>query len=230
MYIVLDVDNCLLHFKQEMYPSSGQSLEDILFSGNDITSRQRYASAIIPLVGASVKVEGFLRPHIRDFLKYLTENFNVAVWSAGQPQYVNECVKILFDGLKQPIVTMTIDNVEMNGNSYSKPLSRFFELVPGANATNTLLIDDRKENFLKFPQNGVLIPVYSYKDSNHNMDNNLLKLWAWLETHKHAENVQLLNKSTIFESTNPINVLKREYNPHYKQHRSVKSFPQVVIE
>lgn len=227
MYIVLDIDQCLLHFEKN---ASVSSSNDAVFSQPYLDRRLRYVDMMVHDGTKRVHLDGFHRPYMRQFLKYLTENHQVGVWSAGSYNYVHKCVDVMFKNLKPPLVVMTWMDVDQDANGgYSKPLNKFFALVPEANITNTLLVDDRVDNFAKYPDNGVLIPVYNHNSRNEATDDNLLRLIAWLERNKDTTDVRSLNKQSIFNSL-PVTSISIKYTPYVRQTISVKGKPIVKVE
>lgn len=192
-YLVFDLDECLLSTERDAFSST--MLEHSIYQSQKFNLRRRLLDIKISLEGMTVHMLGLLRPHLREFLEFCQENYIVSVWSAGHPSYVHKCVDVIFQGLKYPHLVMTRNEVENipNSDDYHKPLRKFYQLVPGANPSNTILIDDRVENFRENPANGILISKYIPNWQVEDTDTELLKLWKWLKTQPHERSPQILS-------------------------------------
>lgn len=123
----------------------------------------------------------FERPGLQEFLDYLFENFNVSVWSAASPKYVEYIVEnvIMRDGRELEYV-LTSDNCEdcqdYYGEDHFKNLKYLWDIhdLHGFGPLNTLIIDDlglvRKAN----PNNSIQIKSFSVNHKQCWDDNELL--------------------------------------------------------
>lgn len=156
---------------------------------------------------------GIFRPHLEEFILYCIENFKaVYIWSAGIDVYVDAVVEKIFQNIGyQPPVILTSDDTVFDGDCVCKPLQKIFERSDGqANETNTLMVDDRSDVFSKNPDNGILIPRFSFDDRcvkedglektleiiqrDIQTDNSLQELIKWFEINKYVEDVRTLDK------------------------------------
>ena len=82
--LVLDLDEMLVttRHSQRSAEKTGLKFHKIIFASFD-----RVLEETIYLVE---------RPGLAEFLDFCFENFNVGVWSAGQPEYVKKVVKTIF--------------------------------------------------------------------------------------------------------------------------------------
>jgi len=91
-----------------------------------------------------INISVIKRPGLDELLDYVTRFFNVAIWSVGQPNYVNEVVKILFKNKTPPKFVYNWTNCHRqflnNTVKITKPLSS----TP-APKDKTLIIDDSLE-------------------------------------------------------------------------------------
>lgn len=199
MYIVLDLDDCILNITEEV--SLVKFLRNKLDAPGMFVNRSRFLDISLEMSGITFNIAGYSRPYLREFLEICTRRFKVAVWSAGSYEYVHACVKELFHNLPPPIAVLTgNDKVDIPGTrDYHKPLSKFFELVPDANDTNTVLIDDKRSNFYSYPNNGITIPPFYVNHSDPtSTDDALPKVLKWLLDNKGTKNIKLVDKTKIF--------------------------------
>lgn len=150
---------------------------------------------------------GMKRPHLNIFLSFCFSYFKVvAVWSAGQPAYVEAVVENIFEGIGTPAIVYTFNNVIQTSNGYHKPLSKMIEkdgASLGMSLSNTFFLDDRYDNFPTCQDNAIVIPRYSPSprvESLFNDDIALLQFRQWLLKSEvvNARDVRKLDKSSIF--------------------------------
>ena len=165
-----------------------------------------------PGIGTQYEFWGVTRPHTQEFLLFCFSYFKiVAVWSAGKRQYVEELVKFLFKDMPYPHVVFTHDDIVYNDNGdVEKPLINMIESDPTLkklmSLENTLAIDDNYTTYIPNPGNGVLIPAYCPSSNINSLqkdDYALLQLKNWLlqDEVANAEDVTVLDKSTIFSTS-----------------------------
>lgn len=223
--IVLDLDSTLLHTQGGV-----DSLEQlkILSDPELLELRQRIYYFTLeelegPGTGTSYKYWGVSRPHVHEFLLFCFSYFKiVAVWSAGQPKYVEAAVDHLFRDLPRPHVVFTSEDMEsVNVDDPLKPLQKMIDsdpvLAKYMRISNTFAVDDIDTNFTSNPGSGILVPPYRPAKKINAMkrdDPTLLQLKAWLLRPEvvAAEDVALLNKDTIF--TTGINTPTTGYHLH----------------
>jgi len=157
-----------------------------------------------------IRLWGIERPGLREFLKYAFENFNVYIWSAGVKDYVNSMCYHIFHKNNYNIpkdiwnqsncVKSTLENIK-----FHKPISKHIDLDP----KNTLILDDRKENFHENIDNGILIPRWRPGDGKKpninelldRSDNNLKKFMDWYSQDyvRNCVDIRKINKDNIFK-------------------------------
>lgn len=153
--IVLDLDECLLHTfideKMDVYDSLINEA-----SSPDLESR------LFKIFVSGNWYWGVKRPHLDDFLEYCYKTFdNVCVWSAGSKPYVKAIVEEVFKSYEKPKIIMTRNDILYEGSGYCKPLSFLFEKVNSANKYNTIMLDDKEDNFVYNIGNGYTIGMYN---------------------------------------------------------------------
>jgi len=88
------------------------------------------------------------------------------------------------------VYILTRDDVAQEGNEYWKPLSKIFDIFPDANLSNTIIVDDRKENFVANNDNGICIPEFDPDFDNFRYDDtSLIDVYQQLEKWRTGNNV-----------------------------------------
>lgn len=105
---------------------------------------------------------GKKRPHLNTFFDYIFEHFDIAVWSAGNEQYVYATINHIF-GEKKKLLKFVytgdqcenklIDNQIMK----IKPLSKIW----GYDQSKIIILDDNEYTFTKNPHNALKISCWS---------------------------------------------------------------------
>ena len=159
MHIVLDLDNTLIY---------------------SIPYRKSYPEWIDKfhthkMMSAGCPHEDFLvleRPFLRPFLKWLFSHFNVSVWSAGTPDYVDYIVKHIItppgSGRKLDKVFTSNDcdrSVHDFGGVSLKRLDMLFKTYPKLySKNNTIIVDDLKCVVTDQPENAIRIIKFLDKE------------------------------------------------------------------
>jgi hypothetical protein len=150
---------------------------------------------------------GVKRPHIDEFFDFANQYFrNIVIWSAGTYDYVHAIVKNLFKGIPTPAKVFTRnDCAQSEEYGYEKPLEKIYQVVPEMNSTNTVLIDDRHEVFMrKDPHNGIIIPPFSPDVENLESltaDTAFLNLKEWFMKPEvmNTRDIRKINKDRVFK-------------------------------
>nr|QBK89706.1 MAG: ctd-like (NLI interacting factor-like) phosphatase [Pithovirus LCPAC001] len=198
--IILDLDETLVHTSEKSLPTGKAGL--IKFQQN---SSNLYIIDTASLDGNRIVIEkmwGHKRPHLKKFINFCFKRFvHVIIWSAGTDRYVKDIVNRVLCDIKCPhkvytrkdcftdeegILTKPINYLTTNNQDLSR-----------VNLNNTIIIDDRTQNFRFDPNNGVKIPIYNPFNSK---DEALLKLMHWCssEEFSKSKDVRKLNKKNIF--------------------------------
>lgn len=177
-WIILDIDETLVRTRK------------------NLSKNGRNNNLFLPLTYKSM--DGFddvtswtqKRPGLDVFLNYCLQNFNVGIWSAGQPNYVNTVVQNLFQDFEiQPqFIYNWMDCMKEKGH-VRKPLA--WTKCP---LDITLLIENNDENVsVQDVDNVVIVP--SFRGSMY--DTVLIEIMNWLPSFKESINVRTLLKPTL---------------------------------
>lgn len=123
----------------------------------------------------------FERPGLQEFLDFLCDNFNVMVWSAASPEYVEFIVENILskDGRHFEYV-LTSENCEdcqdYYGEDQFKNLKYLWDIhdLPGYGPYNTLIIDDLAMVRKTQPHNAIQIKSFNVNRKECWDDNELL--------------------------------------------------------
>jgi hypothetical protein len=168
---------------------------------------------------------GVFRPHVHNFIEFASKYFDkIFLWSAGLNGYVYAIQEEIFyhSDIKPSLIWSRSDCVKKNGIFY-KPLSKFYKYAEkfGANATNTLILDDNELTFVENISNAIHIPVYEVEKTTEDNDGNsiiiepvtkkkvleddicLLQFSYWLCTKDvlNAKDIRKTNKKYIFKTS-----------------------------
>jgi hypothetical protein len=213
--LVLDLDETLLHtymnFSERPYADEFDAL-NIMKKPDCLDIRRRcYAISLYDDGGKRGEGHksvywGIKRPYLHDFLITCFTYFKkVAVWSAGQKDYVQEVCDVLFQDLYPPAVTYSRDECDEQRELSEKPLLRMINEFPDdMGFYNTLVLDDRETTFSYHnPRNAILIPEYKPEPTVQSLrqeDHRLKELTQWLLSEEviNAPDVRKLDKTKIF--------------------------------
>jgi hypothetical protein len=130
----------------------------------------------------------FERPGLQTFLDWLFQNYNISVWSAASPDYVEFIVKNIIEKNKRKIeYVLNSENCEncqkIFGDKHIKNLSMLWDIhdIKGYGPYNTLIIDDLKMVCKVQPHNSVQIKSFNTNHKNSKKDNELKKIKKQLE-------------------------------------------------
>lgn len=133
----------------------------------------------------------FARPHLQEFLDFLFENFNVAVWTAASKDYANFIVKnfILTESKKNKrkldfIFYSYHCNMSKRYKQGLKSLSMLWDVfkLKNYNPNNTIIVDDNSDVVIQQSCNVIQIKPFYYQSRNSDQDKELLKVMAQLKT------------------------------------------------
>lgn len=212
--IVFDLDECLLHTMEPKYNNYESiylndpkylSMRGRLYSINLVDINTPEGSGVVE------RHWGIRRPHLNRLLVYCFLNFDyVCVWSAGHYKYVVEIVNHIFYGIGKPHLIFTRDNIRNlppPSKGYHKPLQEMLNhpvLKGKVTLANTVFLDDKGDNFITCPDNGIEIPRY-YPGPLEVLDDDicLLQLEQFFRTpeFQNSPDVRRLDKRKIFKSS-----------------------------
>lgn len=122
----------------------------------------------------------FERPGLQDFLDWLFKNYNVSIWSAASPDYVDFIVKnIVEKNGRQVEYVLNSDNCEkcqkIFGDKHIKNLKMLWDIhdLRGYGPYNTLIIDDLKMVCKVQPNNSIQIKSFNTNKKQSTKDTEL---------------------------------------------------------
>lgn len=196
--IILDLDETLVHTHENEYDGTFENLykyknEEYMVNFTDLMENGDITTT---------KMWGIRRPYFQKFIKFCFDNFdNVIIWSAGTERYVKDTVNRVFYENKSPHYIFTQKDCYIDENGLTKPIKYLKKNNPylKINIEDTILVDDREENFYLNKENGILIPVFDPSEKVE--DKNLLKLMTWLSSKefKYSDDIRDIDKKSIFD-------------------------------
>lgn len=214
--LILDLDETLVHTYEKT-----DEFDDILNYSLALDSKP-YIVSDTYVDGDDIiydKMWGTTRPWMREFLISSFNNFDkVIIWSAGTDRYVRDTIEIIMSRIGKPHKIFTRKSCLNSRKNFTKPIEHLNVQSPELNLKldNTIIIDDRNENFSHNPNNGILIPKYlpitikkakgrTYEEKKKNAiksheDLSLKKLNDWIQSSGvlTAKDVRNVDKSNIF--------------------------------
>jgi CTD small phosphatase-like protein 2 len=145
-----------------------------------------------------VSVGIFIRPGLKEFLKRLSQIFEIFIFTASKKEYADACIDIIDPEKKIFKHKLYRDScIPINNKTYIKDLRIFVN----RKQENLILVDNSFYSFSNQPKNGVLINSY-YNDPN---DRELYNLINYLENYLNpSEDIREINEK-IFNFSSLIN-------------------------
>lgn len=159
--VVLDIDETLLHtyFAQVLNADQSRFLNELTCAEvrENIPVRERNFH-FLP-VGTQVHICQIRRGMWSMFENLISHRYNIVIWSAGELDYVNAVCNLIFGELKHtPLMVLCRNHCSIESPSspyasllYTKPLSMLKLHLPIMPIEYCLLVDNRKENGVYFP-------------------------------------------------------------------------------
>lgn len=150
--------------------------------------------------GKSEKFLLFYRPYVKEFIKYLFDNFGeVHIWSAAHFRYVRALEYLIFPEDRTAKKVLSKQHCEIGENYVLKDLS-----TQGYDLSKTIIIDDRDDTFSNNPDNAIHIPEFKPNgspESLENQDDCLLKIMEFFDRidYSNVEDIRTINKRIFFE-------------------------------
>lgn len=177
--VILDIDETLIHSEWLPNDSLKENQYDFKFQLGDVD---------LDFSFFTIK-----RPYLKEFLDYVFDNFDVAIWTAASHDYATEILKginIPIKGLKffysknSCTLKLDYDTYQYYGVKNLSKISKNFDL------NKVLIIDDIQKTAVN--NYGNLIRIKPF-ESNLN-DTELLKLISYLEIIKNEPNYRRIEK------------------------------------
>lgn len=139
------------------------------------------------------------RPCLSLFLRYIFKKFRtVSVWTAATRPYAIHIIKHIFtqSQIQQLSYILTRESLKINGNGYTKPLTKLISLSNGRiKAGNTVLIDDLESTTQDNSGNGIIIPPFRGDRSDRNLPKLMIILQGMLNM---AEQLDFSQYRSVF--------------------------------
>ncbi|KAG5029594.1 hypothetical protein AAZX31_05G156700 [Glycine max] len=130
-----------------------------------------------------------MRPYLHEFLTSVYSEYDIMIWSATSMKWIKvkmEQLGVL--GNPNYKITALLDHMAMitvqtssRGVFDCKPLGLIWAKFPEFyNASNTIMFDDLRRNFVMNPQNGLTIKPFRKAHANRDSDQELVKLTQYL--------------------------------------------------
>lgn len=213
--IVLDIDETLVHTYQPNAALPHNLIKNVF---TQLRTDPKYFAIRPRLYHITMEIEygkpltyyGVKRPYLDEFIQFCFNHFKIVViWSAGHPEYVKSMINVIFSTKYHPHIIFSSENLysSNNGDIYNKPINTiinsYVDLNKYMSLNNTYIVDDRIDNFVPNPQNGILIPRYSpilsadtiLKDQ----DMDLLKLIRFFKKNGSSLDIKMIDKRKIFD-------------------------------
>ncbi|PNY16082.1 ubiquitin-like domain-containing CTD phosphatase-like protein, partial [Trifolium pratense] len=130
-----------------------------------------------------------MRPYLHEFLTAVYAEYDIMIWSATSMKWINLKMSQL-GVLDNPNykITALLDHLAMitvqtasRGVFDCKPLGLIWAQFPEFySASNTIMFDDLRRNFVMNPQNGLTIRPFRKAHANRDSDQELVKLTQYL--------------------------------------------------
>ncbi|XP_015957697.1 ubiquitin-like domain-containing CTD phosphatase [Arachis duranensis] len=143
-----------------------------------------------------------MRPYLHEFLTSVYAEYDIMIWSATSMKWINLKMGQL-GVLDNPNykITALLDHLAMitvqsssRGVFDCKPLGLIWAQFPEFyNASNTIMFDDLRRNFVMNPQNGLIIKPFRKAHANRDSDQELVKLTQYLLAIAELDDLSHLN-------------------------------------
>ena len=198
--IILDLDETLVHTLGVKLPTGkeGRSLidkyQDKLYIVESVTLNNSNKIK-------NERLWGITRPKLNEFMSFCFDTFEyVIIWSAGTERYVKDIVNRVLCDSQCPHYVFTREDCYTDDDGYLKKPIKYLKSnnpeLTDLNLENTLIVDDRDDNFDYEPHNGIKIPEFSPEK----IDSALEDLMVWFKSSDfvNSTDVRELDKSGIF--------------------------------
>ena len=205
LHVIFDIDATLIS-------SYNAEFDNI----NNVTAKQNLQYKLVKSKDGLNLV--FLRYYYDFLMKYCLENFDVSIWTAGQTEYAEKIIKNIYseDIFKQlkcvigriaytereSITYKDIkNNISFNQVAYNDWYTKKMDFLfthkfysKMFNKKKSILVDDSCFIITQNQFNSIQIPKFCV----NNADNNLFKLYLWLDKHKNTKDIRKIDKDIFY--------------------------------
>lgn len=111
----------------------------------------------------------FVRPYIRDFIKFCFEHFNVIIWSSATPDYLQEILEYLVYPIGYPVQVLSRVDCYVDNFNYVKELT-YITTTYNVTLDDVVAVDDQVSSYPTKFDNVLKIPaffIYSSDTEKH---------------------------------------------------------------
>lgn len=211
--IILDLDSTLVHciFKRSLQRKEDLKLYEDLdlnpnFSGRFCKRILIDSSDKKPKgIGKMDEVLIIMRPGLREFMEFLTTNFDVDIWSAGYRRYVRMLEEIILpkNELNSRRIVFSREDCEIiESGKYVKVKKQLS--CKNYDMKDVIIIDDREDVCTNNSRNSIRIPAYTPDFTEKEItrpDVSLYKIMEFLSSDevKEEEDVRNLNLNIFYK-------------------------------
>lgn len=142
-----------------------------------------------------------MRPYLHEFLTSAYQDYDIIIWSATSMKWIEEKMKLLGVSSHSDYKIMcNLDSLAMisvhtpkYGVVEVKPLGVIWGKYSQFSASNTIMFDDIRRNFLMNPQSGLKIRAFKNAHQNRATDRELLDLARYLKEIAGVADFSILN-------------------------------------
>lgn len=136
--IILDIDNTLIDTKIIYKKNLNQQHKGYI----SLTTKEKCKLLTNKELTPMVSILVYKRPYLAQFLKYIFENYTVALWTAAKKEWMDTILdKVLYKYKNKFLFKWHREHSETEAK-YMKPLRKVFDKYKRYDSTNTLIIDD----------------------------------------------------------------------------------------
>lgn len=168
--VIFDLDETLIHSRQEQLDREPDYVLD--------------------------RLNVYFRPKALELIAAVADKFEIAVWSAGSPLYVDSIVERIFPPEVKPLFVWNRDHCTAKfefsylQTLFLKDLNRMVDF--GFDLTNTLIIEDDPVKVRDFTSNALMVSQYFGEDA----DDGLTALIDFIsDLNEHQDDVREIGKS-----------------------------------
>lgn len=168
--VIFDLDETLIHSRQERLDREPDYVLD--------------------------RLSVYFRPNAIELIAAVADKFEIAVWSAGSPLYVNSIVERIFPPEVKPLFVWNRDHCTAKfefsylQTLFLKDLNRMVDF--GFDVTNTLIIEDDPVKVRDFMDNALFVSQYFGEDSDEGLSALINFI---LDLKEHHDDVREIGKS-----------------------------------
>ncbi|XP_059469569.1 ubiquitin-like domain-containing CTD phosphatase 1 [Neocloeon triangulifer] len=142
-----------------------------------------------------------MRPYLHEFLEAAYNDYDIVIWSATSMKWIDEKMKLLgVTNNPKYKIAFHLDSLAMisvHTKKYGvievKPLGVIWGKFTQYSASNTIMFDDIRRNFIMNPQTGLKIRPFKNAHMNRAVDRELLQLAGYLKAIAQLEDFTDLN-------------------------------------